>query len=65
MKEKGYEWEWIDNEDQDCRLISKPIPGVRVAKSGKKVFCNQFGAFKDWVDGKNLKSKALRYGDFS
>lgn len=65
MAETGYEWEWLNNEDQDCRLISKPIPGVRISKSGKKVFCNQFAVFKGWIDQKNQPSKALRYGDFS
>lgn len=64
MKEKGYEWEWLDSMSNDCKLSSKKLPAVRTAKNGEKVFCNQLLAvFKGWIDHKNNPTLCLKYGD--
>ena len=64
MEKAGYEWKWLENDD--CQLISKPLPAVRTSKSNKKSFCNQMIAvFKGWIDDKNKPSNCLKFGDFS
>lgn len=66
MKERGYEWEWFDSITNDCKLSSKKLPAIRIAKNGEKVFCNQMLAvFKGWIDHKNSPTLCLRYGDDS
>lgn len=66
MKQSGYEWQWLESTTNDCRLSSKALPAIRIAKNGEKVFCNQLIAvFKGWIDHKNNPSMCLKYGDGS
>lgn len=66
MKENHYDFEWLNNPDNDCRIISEKLPAVRVTKSGQNSFCNQMIAvFKGWIDDKNSPAKCLKFGDLS
>lgn len=66
MKDSGYEHEWLETPEEDCRIISKVLPVVRVSKSGQNVFANQvIAVFKGWIDEKNSPAKCLKFGDLS
>jgi hypothetical protein len=64
MKERGYDWQWLDKDTNNCELLSKKLPAVRTARNGKKVLWNQLVAvFKGLIDHKNSPTLSLRYGD--
>lgn len=66
MKSIDYDWEWLNNPEDDCKIISQPVPAVTISKSGHKVFCNQtVSVWRGWLDVRNNPVDSLKFGDFS
>lgn len=66
MKQAKYEFEWMNNEDNDCRLTSQKLQAVIDSKSGIRTFCNQILAvYQGWKDNKNSPENCLKFGDGS
>ncbi|MDJ0941566.1 MAG: TauD/TfdA family dioxygenase [Woeseiaceae bacterium] len=58
LRELGYSFEWLDNDE--LRATTPKLPAVRTLVDGRKVFFNQLiAAFRGWKD----TDKSIRFGD--
>uniref|UniRef100_A0A7S1QFZ7 NADP-dependent oxidoreductase domain-containing protein n=1 Tax=Neobodo designis TaxID=312471 RepID=A0A7S1QFZ7_NEODS len=64
MTKEGNTWEWLNDEDDSCRVISPVLPAVRVSSNGAKTFYNQLvAAYTGWVDKRNALKQAVVFAD--
>ncbi|MFK7865299.1 MAG: TauD/TfdA family dioxygenase [Pseudohongiellaceae bacterium] len=64
LAELGYAWEWLDQGN--LRVTSPVLPAVKHSSDGRRVFFNQLiAAFRGWKDSRNVKNKAITFGDGS
>ncbi|ORT51018.1 SyrP protein [Vibrio sp. qd031] len=64
LTELGYSWEW--QLDGSIKTTTCPLPAIKVASNGKKVFFNQLiAAYLGWKGVREQHHPTLRFGDDS
>jgi hypothetical protein len=64
MTKQDYTFEW--HENNDCCVVSKTLPAIKVSSNGNKAFFNQvIAAYTGWNDKRNVGKNAVVFGDGS
>ena len=64
LKDLNYNWKWLD--DDSLKVITCPLPAIRLLPNGSKVFFNQLiAAFEGWNDKRNKSEESISFGDGS
>lgn len=64
MIKQDYTFEWLENND--CSVVSKTLPAIKVSSNGNKAFFNQvIAAYTGWNDKRNVGKNAVVFGDGS
>ena len=61
----GVKLEWLDDNDNLVKTVTKPIESIRTdTRTGKKTWFNSvIAAFTGWEDARNSPESAVTYGD--